>query len=310
MVIMKFGGKSLANMQKIENICKYIKKRLKNEQIVVVVSAFGNTTDALLQKAQEYGGNNLREIDTLIATGEMQSASLFALALQKIGVKAKSFLGFQVPIITTGMHGSAAIKSIGKTEILQCVQNGQVAVVAGFQGIDDKKEISTLGRGGSDTTAVALGAAFKCKVEIYSDFDGIYQGDPRRKKPYTKFKTIDYDSLIALSRTGAKVVAEDASWLAKQANVELECKGSNCPEIDGTTLVDLPQPFAAINVNENLSEVSIVYNKSVFQLAKILNFVCKELNFLQINVTKTCIKVLLYQADAAALEQFFVDEKF
>ena len=302
MIVMKFGGKCLSTAQKIEQICKYIKTRL-SEQIVVVVSAQGDTTDKLLEQAEMFNATDKREIDGLIATGEMQSAALFSLALQKIGVKAKSFLGFQLPILTSDNHGSALIKKIGINKILSCINSGTVAVVAGFQGINDNNEICTLGRGGSDTTAVALGVALNCKVEIYSDFDGIYTGDPRRNN-FVKLKKISYEDMLELSKNGAKVLSTSASLLASLARAKVECKGAQTPFEQGTELVQMPQPFAGINVNDELSLVSICYNSN-FNINKLLNYITKNLHYVDLSISKTCIKVMLTKEDAKKLEKYF-----
>ena len=301
MVVMKFGGKSLSTPEKIKTLCEYIAQRAQKEKIIIVVSAFGDTTDKLLNLAKTYGNSNMdkREIDALLSTGEIQSASLFALSLKNAGLDAQSYSGFQVPITTEGLHGKSVITGVGKDEISNCLNSGKVAVVAGFQGVNPSGEISTLGRGGSDTTAVALGAAFDCNVEIYSDFDGIFNGDPRRGN-YNQIDKIDYDSMNDYAQTGAKVLAPSAALLAKQTGTKVICKGSSTPNSNGTQLVKIPKPFSAININDNLCEVTFIYNNLSINLDKSISFLLKNVNFNEITITKNKITVV---AGCDALEK-------
>lgn len=293
----------MSSMEKINSICPYIKSRSCDERIVVVVSAIGQTTDQLLAQAKNYRQGDSREIDALVSTGEIQSAALFVMALQNLGIKAQSFSGAQLPIKTSGEHGRSRILAIGTKKILKCVENGNIAVVAGFQGINEKGDTTTLGRGGSDTTAVALGLALKCKVEIYSDFDGIYSGDPRKSR-YKKCKEINYDDMIAYATAGAKVLALDSAFLAKQGCVKVECKGSLSPNVKGTNLVKMPKPFCAINYNENLCECTLIFASSALNLQKIMSFLLKNINFISINLSKNKLTIVCCQNELNKLSHF------
>ena len=169
MRILKFGGKSLETLEKTQKICKNIKKIYKNDkQLIIVVSAMGNTTNNLIEMAEHFKpeNNSKRELDALLSTGETLSSSIFAMALQSVGLPAKSFSGWQIKIKTYGDHQHSLISSIDKTKLEQCLKQNVIAVVAGFQGVNCDGDITTLGRGGSDTTAAALGAVFQTNVEI------------------------------------------------------------------------------------------------------------------------------------------------
>ncbi len=260
MRILKFGGKSLASLEKMQKICKYIKKIYKNDKkIVVIVSAMGNSTDSLIELSKEFGGEKIskRELAVLLSTGETKSSSLFAMLLSNLNVPAKSFQGYQLQTTTYGGYESGRIAYINKSIIDNCINNETVAVIAGFQGINRNGEITTLGRGGSDTTAAAIGVLYDEKVEIYSDFDGVFAGDPKEYN-FKKLKQIDFNSMLNLAEGGAKVIDGRATSLAKDFEIELISKSSSEPEKCGTVISAIEKDIISLAVIDRLTQITIV----------------------------------------------------
>lgn len=222
-VVLKYGGSSVATIEKIKKIANYIKElKKKVEEIVVVVSAMGKTTDSLLKEAAEIGGElSAREIDMLLTIGEQKSIAMLSLALNSIGCEAISFTGLQVGIETFGEHRDSQIKSINTEKIEKELKSGKVVVVAGFQGVNEKGDITTLGRGGSDTTAVALAGRLGCECRIYTDVDGVYTEDPRKNSEAKKIDIISYDEMEKMSMNGAKVMEVRSVRIGKQFNVPI-----------------------------------------------------------------------------------------
>ena len=183
-VVQKYGGSSVSTTYKIKDIAKRIISRVKEgKKVVVVVSAMGDTTDDLLSMAKEISDNpNKRELDSLLSTGEIVSSSLLSMAINALGYDSISFNSFQIQLKTEGSHGKSLIDDINEEKILKHLNENKVVVIAGFQGVNHKGDITTLGRGGSDTTAVALAVKLKGECEIYTDVDGIYSVDPRNYK--------------------------------------------------------------------------------------------------------------------------------
>jgi aspartate kinase len=229
LIVQKFGGTSVADRICIYNVANIIKRRIEEgNHVVTVVSAQGDTTDHLLAKAQEIDETpNPSELDALIATGEQASAALLAIALNKMGVPAVSLNGYQAGIFTDSNFGDAAIINIDRKMIEQYLSNGTAVVVTGFQGIDSAKRITTLGRGGSDTSAVALAAALQAdSCRIYKDVDGIYTADPRKDPTAKKISHLSYDQMLALCDAGSGVLQRRSVELAKEQNVELQILSS------------------------------------------------------------------------------------
>ena len=209
LIVEKFGGSSLADPEKLRNAAGIIASDHKKEnQMVVVVSAQGDTTDHLIQKAGEIGRRaSEREMDVLLSAGEQISMALMAMMLTSMGVPAVSLCGWQAGVHTDSSHGKARIESIDTMRIRTELEAGRVVIVAGFQGISPTGDITTIGRGGSDTTAVALAAALKADVcRIYTDVDGVYSADPRVVKSAVKHYEIDYDEMLELATQGAQVL--------------------------------------------------------------------------------------------------------
>ncbi|MHB8908735.1 MAG: aspartate kinase [Syntrophales bacterium] len=238
LVVQKYGGTSVANLDKIANVArKVIKTREEGNKVVVVLSAMAGETDRLIQMAQKAAGNPLaREYDSLISTGEQVTVTLLSIMLNGMGYPAKSFLGFQVKILTDRAYNKARILSVDTTAILEELGKDIIVVVAGFQGVDEANNITTLGRGGSDTSAVALAAALHADVcDIYTDVDGVYTTDPNICGKARRLSRITYDEMLEMARAGAKVLQPRSVELAKKYNVPVYVKSSFTDE--GGTLV-------------------------------------------------------------------------
>ena len=239
MIVQKYGGSSLSCPEKILKVAERIKYDLSSHgKMVVVVSAMGDTTDYLLDLAELVCEKPLsREVDVLLSTGEQISASLLAMALGTKGICARSFNAFQLGIITDDHHGNARIISIDKGEIEESFKDNDVLVVTGFQGVNSLGDITTLGRGGSDTTAVAIASCCNCPCEIYSDVAGIYTCDPGLIPGAKKLEFITYDHMLILAMAGAEVLNPVAVEKAKNDGVPLYC-GSTFSDEKGTRVVD------------------------------------------------------------------------
>ncbi len=239
--VLKFGGTSVGDLDRIRKVAARLAHAVGNgSKLVVTVSAMGRTTDQLVSMARELAHRpSRRELDVLLATGEQQSIALLCLALGEIGVKARSFSGAQAGFLTDSHHGSARILSVAPGGLLAALEEVDVAVVAGFQGVDEDGNVTTLGRGGSDTTAVALAAALGSAVcDIYTDTDGVYTTDPHINRRATKLAEIDYDEMLELASQGAKVLHPSSVWYARRYGVEVHVRSSfnNAP---GTYVRDL-----------------------------------------------------------------------
>lgn len=226
-IVQKYGGSSVSDPVKIKWVAQQVKATVdKGYRVVVVVSAMGKTTDQLLDLAKSIGPNPpRRELDMLLSTGERISMALLAMALHQIGLKAISFTGSQSGIITNDRHSGARIIEVRPVRVEDELERDQVVIVAGFQGMSYKKEITTLGRGGSDTTAVAMAAALGAKAcEIYSDVDGVYSADPRYIGNAHHLPEVTYDSMLELAEHGAKVLNAQAVKWAKQAGIVIHAR--------------------------------------------------------------------------------------
>ncbi len=229
LTVMKFGGSSVGTTERMGRVAqRIVEKKLQGDRVVVVVSAMGDTTDDLIDKANEINANPpAREMDMLLTTGEQISVALLSMAIHKLGHGAKSYTGWQAGIVTEAMHGKAKIGDISPERILASLEDGNIVIVAGFQGMTEDGEITTLGRGGSDTTAVALAAAVNADVcEIYTDVDGIYSTDPRVVKCARKLNEISYDEMLELAHLGAAVLHPRAVEYAKHNKVNLVVRSS------------------------------------------------------------------------------------
>ena len=239
-VVQKFGGTSVADPPKIHNVAKaVIREKEKGNDVVVVVSAMGHTTDYLIKLAKEVTNNpDSREMDMLLSTGEQVSIALLAMAIQSNGYKAVSMNGQQVGIITENIHSKARIVDIKTEKLKKYLKEGNIIVVAGFQGITPEGEITTLGRGGSDTSAVAIAAALKAdRCDIYTDVEGVYATDPRIVPNIQKTDVISYEEMLELARVGANVLHPRSVETAKQFGVPLRVRSSFKLDNLGTLII-------------------------------------------------------------------------
>ena len=241
LMVQKYGGTSLADGEKILAAARRAVKLAKEgNEVVMVVSAQGHTTDQLISKAKQINPQcSLREMDAFLATGEQMSAGLMAMAIESLGWPTVSLTGWQAGVWTDEIHGNAKIKSIGDRRILRELRKGRIVVVAGFQGVDSNGDITTLGRGGSDTTAVALAAFLHAQLcQIYTDVDGVYDRDPRRFSDAVRYETIGYDDMLALIQNGAQVLHDRSVELAQEYGITLEVL-SAFQDIPGTLVGNL-----------------------------------------------------------------------
>src|SRR2546427_7442065 len=232
LVVQKYGGSSVADDEKIRNVARRVAASAPGHQLVVVVSAMGKTTDGLVALAHQVSPSpEPREMDMLLATGEQVTIALLAMALQSVGLRARSFTGFQAAIRTDRAHTRARITQISTERVRQSLDAGEIAVVAGFQGLSDEDEITTLGRGGSDLTAVALAAALKAEVcEIYTDVDGVYTADPAIVPDAKKLARVSYDEMLEMASLGAKVLQSRSVEFAKKYGVTVHVRSTFKPD--------------------------------------------------------------------------------
>jgi len=239
-IVQKFGGTSVADIERIANAALKVKRETDaGNEVAVVVSAMAGVTDQLVQWTRETCRmHDAREYDTVVASGEQVTAGLTALALQELGVNARSWLGWQIPLRTDGVHGKARIEKIEVAELRRRMRDGQVAVVAGFQGLGPDNRITTLGRGGSDTSAVALAAALEAdRCDIFTDVDGVYTTDPRIVAKARKLDKITYEEMLELASLGAKVLQTRSVEMAMNHRVRVQVL-SSFNDAPGTLVVD------------------------------------------------------------------------
>lgn len=230
LIVKKFGGSSVANAERVFNVAnRIIEDYKKGNDVIVVVSAQGDTTDDLIEKALEINpsGASKREMDMLLSAGEQISIALLAMAIEKMGCPVKSLLGWQAGFVTDSHHGFARIKKVNTERIKNEIAKRNIVIVAGFQGLNKYDDVTTLGRGGSDTSAVAIAAAMKADLcQIYTDVTGVYTADPRKVKSAKQLDEIDYNEMLELATLGAQVLNNRSVEMAKKYNVELEVLSS------------------------------------------------------------------------------------
>lgn len=280
-IVQKFGGSSVANIEKLELVAEHIIDEVKNEnKVVVVVSAQGKTTDRLISEEAEITNNpNKREHDVLVSTGEQITISKLAMLLIKKNYKAVSLTGWQIPIITNSEFTNSRIRYIHKETIEEYLDSGNIVIVAGFQGIDENGNITTFGRGGSDTTAVALAASLRAeRCDIFTDVDGVFTSDPRIIENVKKLKTISYDEMLEMSSMGAKVLHNRCVEIGKKYNVPIYVKSTFEKNSIGTLVSNKNLEDLVINgvtKDDYISRITIVglENKvgKTYQLFKILS---------------------------------------
>jgi len=244
-IVMKFGGTSMAGIERIRNVAARVKREVeRGNEVAVVVSAMAGETDRLVNFCREASPlYDPREYDVVVASGEQVTSGLLAITLQAMGVNARSWLGWQLPIATSNAHSSARIATIDNEKIAAAMQGGEVAVIPGFQGVTEDGRVSTLGRGGSDTSAVAVAAAMKAdRCDIYTDVDGVYTTDPRIVPKARKLQYVTYEEMLELASVGAKVLQTRSVGLAMKEKVRVQVLSSfdepgNDPT-PGTMIVD------------------------------------------------------------------------
>ncbi|APM37991.1 aspartate kinase [Clostridium kluyveri] len=236
-IVQKYGGSSVGTPEKIKNVANTVVNKVKaGNSLVVVVSAMGDTTDDLIALARQITDNpDKRELDALLSTGEMMSCALLAMAVKNLGYDAISYTAYQIGIKTSGQYGKSLIDDINADRMKKSLDEGKIIIAAGFQGINDEGDVTTLGRGGSDTTAVAIAVKLNGVCEIYTDVDGIYSVDPRKYKNAQKLDEIDYEEMLELSSLGAQVMHSRSIELAQKYNIPVYVGLSNS-NIRGTVI--------------------------------------------------------------------------
>lgn len=264
LIVQKFGGSSVANAERIQNVAnRILETKRKNNRVVVVLSAQGDTTDDLIAKAMEVNPDaSKREMDMLLSTGEQQSCALMAMALNKIGCAAVSLNAYQASIYTSSTHSDARIKKVNCDRIRTELEKENVVIITGFQGYNRFDDITTLGRGGSDTTAVAVAAALRADLcEIYTDVEGVYTADPRIVKDARKINEITYDEMLELASLGAKVLHNRSVELAKKYNIELVVR-SSMSKAEGTVVREglhmEKMMVSGVAVDKDVSRISVI----------------------------------------------------
>ena len=280
LAVMKFGGSSVADLEKIRNVAeRCIKKWKEGNQVIVVLSAMGKTTDGLIGQAHQIADMpSRREMDMLLSTGEQVSVSLMAMTMLKMGVPAISLNAWQVAMHTTSAYQNAKLKRIDTERIQKELDSNKIVVVTGFQGINKYDDVTTLGRGGSDTTAVALAAAMNADVcEIYTDVDGVYSADPRIVPNARKMDEVTYEEMLEFASLGAKVLHNRCVEMARRYNVKLVVKSSMSEE-EGTVVKESTKMekmlISGVATDKNIAKITVAGMKddpeSTFRLLNLL----------------------------------------
>jgi aspartate kinase len=265
MIVQKFGGASVKSIARIKNVGSIIARAAGANPIVAVVSAMGDTTDYLLKLARQVSRSpDRRELDALLATGEQISISLVSMALNQLGARAVSLTGQQIGIITESVHTSARIVDIRTDRIRRYLDEGFIVVAAGFQGITPEGDITTLGRGGSDTTAVAIAVALGASLcEIYTDVAGVYTADPNLVQSARLLKNISYEEMLEMARVGAQVLHPRAVELARKHRLPLRVLNTFDPDSEGTILLgademEISRPVSGVTVDREQARLAIL----------------------------------------------------
>lgn len=283
LVVKKFGGSSVADKERIFNVAKRcIEEYEKGNQVVVVLSAMGKTTDGLIAKALEINPNPpKRELDMLLATGEQVSVALMSMAFHELGVPAVSLNAAQVAMHTTSAYGTAKLKKIDTERIFHELDSRKIVVITGFQGVNKYDDLTTLGRGGSDTTAVALAAALHADAcEIYTDVDGVYTADPRIVENARKLPEVSYDEMLEFASLGAKVLHNRSVEMAKRYGVQLVVRSSLTRE-EGTVVKEEAKMermlVSGVAADKNVARISVIGVKNMPGIAfRIFNLLAKH----------------------------------
>ena len=264
LIVQKFGGSSVANAERVFNVADIVTSKYKEgHDLVVVVSAQGDTTDDLIAKAKEINPDaSKREMDMLLTAGEQMSASLLAMAIEKLGFPVVSLLGWQAGFVTTSAYGNARIKRVVPDRIRKELDKKNIVIVTGFQGVNRYDDMTTLGRGGSDTSAVAIAAVMHADLcQIYTDVEGVFTADPRKVAGAKKLSTISYDEMLELATLGAQVLNNRSVEMAKKYNIELEVL-SSLSRVPGTIVKEETKVekmlISGVAKDENIARISII----------------------------------------------------
>ena len=256
-IVVKFGGTSVGSVEKIISVAKILKKKfLKGDKIIAVVSAMAGKTNELIKHSEQISKNfNKRELDVLLASGEQVTSALLAGALNNLGIKSKSFMGWQIPILTSGEHNNSRIINMNIDKVNNFLTNKGIAIIPGFQGISEQGDITTIGRGGSDATAVAIAKTFKTDFcEIYTDVEGVYSTDPRYFPKAKKINKISYEEMLEMSSLGAKVMQSSAVQTAMIYDLPLHVR-STFSNKEGTKI------FGSESIDYNKVITGVTYSK-------------------------------------------------
>ena len=256
-IVVKFGGTSVGSVEKIISVAKILKKKfLKGDKIIAVVSAMAGKTNELIKHSEQISKNfNKRELDVLLASGEQVTSALLAGALNNLGIKSKSFMGWQIPILTSGEHNNSRIINMNIDKVNHFLSNKGIAIIPGFQGISEQGDITTIGRGGSDATAVAIAKIFKTDFcEIYTDVEGVYSTDPRYFPKAKKINKISYEEMLEMSSLGAKVMQSSAVQTAMIYDLPLHVR-STFSNKEGTKI------FGSESIDYNKVITGVTYSK-------------------------------------------------
>ena len=280
LIVQKFGGSSVANAERILHVAEIVTNTYKKgNQVVVVLSAQGDTTDDLLEKAAEINPSaSKREMDMLLTTGEQMSIALMAMAIQRLGYPVISLTGWQVGMETTSAYGAARIKRVSGTRIQEELDRNRIVLVAGFQGINKYGDMTTLGRGGSDTTAVALAVALRADLcQIYTDVDGVYTADPRKVPDARKLQEITFDEMLELASLGAQVLHNRSVEMAKRYNMNLEVL-SSFTGAPGTIVKKVEKTYiSGVAQDKNVARLALVGLRDEPGVAyKVFNLLARE----------------------------------
>ncbi|ACP53870.1 Aspartokinase [Rickettsia africae ESF-5] len=293
LIIQKFGGTSVANIDRIKKIVPIIKTEIaKNNQIIVVVSAMAGVTNQLVTLCNEVSSlNNISqfaEYDVALSSGEIVTASLLALALQEEDIKARSFLAWQLPMLTDNNHSKALVESITTDLLEKYLQLNTIPIIAGFQGINKSNRLTTLGRGGSDTTAALIAAAMKAdRCDIYTDVEGIFTADPRIIPNAKKIKEIDFLEMLELASSGAKVLHPRAGELVMRYKIDMRVLSTFSPDTEGTLITSKDKNMEngiinSITSNKNLLKISVKsISLSFLQVANMITQNNNHIEFMQ-----------------------------
>lgn len=287
LAVLKYGGSSISDFDKIQNVASYLKKRVaKNEKLVVVVSAMGNTTDHLLENVSKITDQpNQEDLATLLTTGEQQSIAYLSMTLREMGVQSKSLTGYQAGIQTFGHHLKSKIASIADDKFLELFQTNDIIIVAGYQGFNEEGELTTLGRGGSDTTAAAIASILDCPCEIYTDVEGIYSTDPRLYPDAKQLEKISAKEMMEMASLGAGVLESRSVEIAFNNNIPLYI-GKTLSKEKGTWIMPdeklLEQKaVTGVALDDDVMQVVLFYPTTDF---KLLNDLFNLLDASEINI--------------------------